>query len=395
MIWVEKHSAKTFTEIRGQEAALEKIHSFLNDFGKPKSKKAMLLHGPPGTGKTTLAYITANMLQSEIFELNASNLRDRTRLEESLKPAIQQKSLFQKTKIVLIDEVDGLSGTDAGGLPVVLELIKESQIPIVITANDVWDKKFSELRKNTELIQLKEVSYRTIQDILIDILRKEKKFINREMLTTIAVKAKGDVRAAINDVQLIANAQFSEVAELPNERDKEKDIFQVLRYIFKGLPKEDMLEQFDDVDMSIDEIFLWIEENLPKEYEGKELAEAFERLSKADVFRGRIYRQQHWRFLLYENILLSYGISAAKKGTKTGFTSYQKPSRILKIWMTNQQIAKKKTIAEKFASLTHINKKRALRDFSVYHHFINTPEIRKELKLSEEEMLYLENYERK
>src|SRR3989344_7763366 len=92
MTWVEKHRAKTFTEIRGQEAALEKIHSFLNDFGKPKPKKAMLLHGPPGTGKTTLAYVTANMLQSEIFELNASDLRDRTRLEESLKPAIQQKS---------------------------------------------------------------------------------------------------------------------------------------------------------------------------------------------------------------------------------------------------------------------------------------------------------------
>ena len=55
------------------------------------------------------------------------------------------------------------------------------------------------------------------------------------------------------------------------------------------------------------------EENIPEEYQGEELARAYELLAKADVFKGRIYKQQYWRFLVYENFFLSYGMSSAKK----------------------------------------------------------------------------------
>ena len=93
--------------------------------------------------------------------------------------------------------------------------------------------------------------------------------------------------------------------------------------------------------MNLDEIILWIEENIPHEYKGISLARAYERLSKADIFRGRIYRQQYWRFMVYENILLSYGISASKNleaPINSNFVRYKKPTRILKIWLHNQKI---------------------------------------------------------
>ena len=64
--------------------------------------------------------------------------------------------------------------------------------------------------------------------------------------------------------------------------------------------------------MELSQITLWVEKNIPKECKGRELAQAFDALSKADVFKGRIYRQQHWRFLVYQNFLLSAGMSAAK-----------------------------------------------------------------------------------
>ena len=70
--------------------------------------------------------------------------------------------------------------------------------------------------------------------------------------------------------------------------------------------------------MPLDEIILWVEKNLPMEYEGEELARAFDLLSKVDVFKGRIYKQQYWRFLVYENAFLSYGISSSKKQVKFG-----------------------------------------------------------------------------
>ena len=84
-------------------------------------------------------------------------------------------------------------------------MISNTTYPIFITANDIWDKKFSSLRSKCELVQLKEVEYKVVKDILIQILRKENAFIDNDILTSIAIKAKGDVRAAINDIQTISN----------------------------------------------------------------------------------------------------------------------------------------------------------------------------------------------
>jgi replication factor C large subunit len=175
-----------------------------------------------------------------------------------------------------------------------------------------------------------------------------------------------------------------------DERNKETDIFNTLRILFKEKPTNETLSLFDSLNMSIDEIMLWIEENIPADYLGKELSRAYNSLSKGDIFKGRIYKQQYWRFLVYENIFLSYGISASKESAKPGFSTYKKPTRILKIWMNNQKTAKKKTIAQKYAGHVHIGEKRAMREFPVIKMIIKSnPEIQKEIKLNEEEIEYL------
>lgn len=388
MQWTEKYRPNYFAEIKGQELTIEKLKNFVKTFGR--GKKAIILYGPSGTGKTTLAYVVAKETNSEIFELNASDLRNKNKLREILKPAIEQKSLIKKNKIILVDEVDGISVVDRGGLMELLSLIGFTSYPIIITANDVWNRKFSSLRRKSELVQLKEIPYNIIKDVMISILRKENHFIANDILTKIAIKAKGDLRAAINDLQAASSIEDPSKI-LFDERNKENDIFNALRQIFKGKPTNNTLKVFDSVNMSIDEIILWMEENIPTEYRGEELAKAYEALSKVDVFKGRIYKQQYWRFLVYENILLSYGISASKQGIKTGFTSYKKPTRILKIWLNNQRTAKKKSIAQKYAKYVHVGEKRAMKEFPIIKQIIKSNSaIQKELKLNEEEIDYLE-----
>jgi len=391
MQWTEKYRPKFFVDIRGQSLAVEKVREFVRNFSSDKqTKKPIIFHGPPGTGKTALAYVTANETNSEIFELNASDLRNKEKLNEILKPAMEQKSLTKENKIILVDEIDGISGVDRGGITQLISLINFTNYPIIITANNVWSKKLSALRRKSELIQLKEIDYKTIKDVMIFILRKERNFVDNDILTNLAIKAKGDLRAAINDLQTIAS--MDEPSLFLDERNKETDIFNALRLIFKGKPLNDVLKIFDSVNMPIDEIILWVEENIPTEYQGEALARAYDLLSKVDVFKGRIYKQQYWRFLVYENIFLSYGISSSKKDTTNfGFTSYKKPTRILKIWLNNQRTAKKKSIAQKYARYVHVGEKRALKEFPLIKQIINSnPQIQKELKLSDEEISYLE-----
>jgi len=386
--WAEKYRVASFAEIKGQELAIDKLKMFLKSFPK---KKAIVLHGAPGIGKTSLAYATAAEYDTEILEMNASDLRNKEKVAQVIGPASQQRSLFKKNKIILVDEVDGISTRDRGGLTELLALIEKSSFPILITANDIWQQKFNLLRQKSELVQFKEVDYKMVLSILVDVCQKENIFVANDVLTSISIKARGDVRAALNDLQSLSKMDEKTLVKEVGDRNKELSIFNALQYVFKNAQLDSkMLTIYDEVNLSVDDIFLWIEENIPYEYQGTELFKAFDALSKADVFRGRIYRQQHWRFLVYENFLLGAGIAAAKKYNRTGWTSYKKPSRILKIWMQNQRAAKKKTICEKYAKACHLSIRGAMKDFLIIRQILQNNKIRQELKLSEEETDFLD-----
>ncbi|MFW6282502.1 MAG: replication factor C large subunit [Minisyncoccales bacterium] len=389
MHWTEKHRPKKFEEVIGQKEQVEKLQKIINEFADSKKRKPIVLHGAPGTGKTTLAYVIANETNSEIFELNASDLRNKGNLNEVLRPATEQKSLLKKGKIILIDEVDGISGVDRGGIKELISIMKSMNYLTIMTANDIWNKKFSDLRKKSELIQLKELHYSEIRDLLGEIIKKENIIMNQNILTSIAIRAKGDLRAAINDLHSVSRLPDPSIIVF-DERNKESDIFNALKQVLQGQTNNRILSVFDSVNLDLDQIMLWLEENISKEYKGEELAKAYDFLSKADLFKGRIYKQQYWRFMVYQNIFLSYGISSAKKGVKTGFTSYKQPSRILKIWINNQRTAKKKSISQKYAEHVHIGYKRAMHEFPIVKEILKSnPVIQKELKLEEDEIAYL------
>jgi len=383
---IEKYRAKSFEEIKGQEQAIQEVQIFYKQF---PLKRALILNGPVGTGKTSIAIALANEFNLELFELNASDLRNRKKLEEVLKPSIQQKSLFSKGKLILMDEADGITGSDRGGLPELLALINKTSHPIIITANDIWQKKFSLLRKKCQLVSLKEIKQEIILGILNNILKKENQEIKLDTLNTISSKARGDIRAALNDLQSILSIGENSFIEELSEREKEGTIFNALKKVFQEPSNKETIGTYNDTKMELNEILLWVEENIPLEYQGQALVKAYESLSKADLFKGRIYRQQYWRFLVYQNFFLSAGISASTKLKYKKFTQYKRPTRILKIWLANLKNAKKKSIVTKYSQFNHLSKKKAMKESFLFPLILNQKDYEK-LDLDEKEKEYLQ-----
>ena len=393
-----KYTAKSAKDIIGQEEILAKLKNFIMNFRKEK-KNSALIYGPSGTGKTSSVYAIANDLGYEVIEVNASGFRNAEQINLKVGNAIKQRSLFASGKIILVDEIDGLSGhQDRGGVQAIAKLIEGSTYPIILTATSPFDNKFSTLRSKSSLMEFKQLDYLSIFKILKKICDNEKIKYGEDALKSLARRAAGDARAAINDLQALAHGKMELTKESIEElsgREKTENIMSALNKIFKTTDLKIAISAFDNVDEDLDKQLLWLDENLPREYTNpKELAKAYEMLSKADVFNRRIRRWQHYRFLVYINALITAGIAAAKKEKNRNLVEYKPTGRILKLWWANQKNLRKKAIAAKIASKTHSSAKDILKSTMPYIPIMFKNKdmgknIVKELELDEEEVEWL------
>ncbi|MEK6933241.1 MAG: replication factor C large subunit, partial [Nanoarchaeota archaeon] len=347
---------KSLKQIFGHDGSIDELKKHI------LKKKPVLIHGNTGIGKTATIYALCNDLDYEILEINSSNLRNKEQIDTIVKNNLQQKSLFGKEKLVLIDEIDNINATDRGGLQELIKLFEDSRYPIILIANDPWDSKFKTLRQKCKLIEFKKLSNEIVFNVINDINKKEKLKIDEKLLNKISKSSNGDLRSAIIDLEL---------AKISNKdidlRERKETIFNILKQIFNK--REVNFNIFNSLDEDLDEILLWLEENIPKEYVDEELNKAFNSLSKADVFRGRIRRWQHYRFLVYQSLLMSAGVSLAKDKENSRFTNYQRTSRILKIWIMNMKNAKRKEFVKENSSQIHMSPKKLTKELP-YMNFI-------------------------
>jgi replication factor C large subunit len=304
-----------------------------------------------------MVHALARSLDAELLEVNASDVRNESAITELLGPALKQRSLFASTKIILFDEVDGLSGNkDRGGLSAVMKLAKETPYPIVMTANDPWDSKFSELRRNALMIAVRPLAYTSIVPVLRRIAEAEGINYEEDALKVLARRAGGDLRAAITDLQSLAPTVTAERVDTLSERNTTESIVNAIRVVLKTKDPSFARQALDSIQEDLDEVFFWMDENLPKEYtKPADLERAYSVLAQADVFRGRIMRWQHWRFMVYCYDLLGPGIALSKQEKYEGFTQYNATKRIFAMWRAKS--AKRDSVVAKLAAQQHTSRR--------------------------------------
>jgi len=249
-------------DVIGQNAAVLKARGFVERF---EPGKALMLYGPPGTGKTMIVRALANEYGLELVELNASDRRSEKAIEESVGRAMHQRSLSEKGKLILIDELESF---DRGTVPAVVSIIKESTFPVIITARNPYVQKLLPLRNLCELAEVKKLTSVAVE--------KHLKKLGCKNAAEVAKAANGDLRAAMIDADACGNA-----------RELQESVFTTVRTLFRG-NLETARKAVDASEATPEELFWWLENNIMNEFKkGTEIAEAFDLLSRIDVARRR------------------------------------------------------------------------------------------------------------
>lgn len=328
--WTEKYRPNTLAHVVGHPTAIEHLREWAEEwkYGTPKTK-ALALHGPPGVGKTSMAYALANDMKWEVIELNASDQRTAKMIDKIAGSSSRMGSFSGSKRLIIIDEADNIHGTaDRGGEKEVINLIKKTNQPIILTANNFYDMSPG-LRNSTKPIQFRSISTSTIISILRQIANTENIVYVPGVLEKIADKAEGDLRSAINDLEALSLGKTKlEISDISTSgRDIQENVFKVLTKFFKGKDTKDAYYSTFTIDQNPEDLIYWIDENLPLEYvKPEDLARGYDYLSKASVFLGRVRRRQNYGMWKYASVLMTSGMVIAKSIENKIYVKYQPPS---------------------------------------------------------------------
>lgn len=399
MDWTEKHRPRSLAAVVGNGPSLKKLREWADTWvhGVP-AKRAIILAGPPGTGKTSTALALAYDMGWAVIELNASDARNADRIKRvatagALHQTFGDDGSFQTSgdagsgggvtgrKLIILDEADNLyerlSGenaagggsdlSDRGGKAQIIDTIRRTQQPIILIVNDLYGLtkgSGSSLNSLAETLKFTRVNVRSIPKALAGILQKEEITAEPQVLDAIAARAGGDLRAAVRDLESICVGRTYlgvEVLESLGSRDTTGNMFDGVRHILKGKDIGELRQEMRRIDATPEDQVLWVDENLPKELvHPEDLVRGYDALSRADVFLGRTRRKQNYRLWAYAGDLATLGVMVAKQnpGPKK-FTPFGFPQWLSKMSRSRGARGLRDKLATSIGAWTHQSKRKS------------------------------------
>ncbi|KAI6186879.1 Replication factor C subunit 1 [Aphelenchoides besseyi] len=347
--WVDKYQPADMSTIIGQhtdQAPTKKLLRWLKEWPrhnlgqsatakKPKTNaasidgssfRAALLSGPPGIGKTTSARLVCKELNLHYIEMNASDARSKKLLEQRVKEMLHSqkiadffggtankgkvvsKSGHKITSVLIMDEVDGMSGSqDRSGITELIAMINKTEIPIICICNDRQSKKIRSLANHCFDLRYSPPTVQMILGRMMTILYRENLKATREDIEKVIQASNQDIRQSIYSLQLLAAGQ-NKLKEVVF-KDCAVNTFEAARRLLSTetnlIQKRDLFfMDYTLMPLFVQEMYLNVRNGkLNKMSQLKVQAKAAESIALGEIVSREIRRSQNWTLLPFQGMM--------------------------------------------------------------------------------------------
>lgn len=232
-LWTTKYAPKNLSQIIGNPGAVKKLSNWLSSWKKSQKfnfkrpgpdgsggYRAVIMHGPPGIGKTTTAHLVAKLQGFDVLENNASDTRSKSLLSEKVTSTLKNTSLSgyfagegksveksKKNLVLIMDEVDGMSGGDRGGVGQMAALCRETCIPIILICNDRSLPKMRPFDRVAYEIPFRRPDANAARVRIMSIARNERLNLEPGVVDQLISSTNADIRQILNILSTFARTR--------------------------------------------------------------------------------------------------------------------------------------------------------------------------------------------